>query len=51
MSRSLTNEAPVAVNFSDMTKSQLLDYAEDYGISGVNDRMTKAEIVARLEEE
>lgn len=32
-----------------MTKSELLDYAEDNGIAGVNDRMTKAEIIEVLE--
>lgn len=49
MNRSLMDEAPTTANFYGMTKSQLLDYAEDYGISGINDRMTKAEILKVLE--
>ena len=33
----------------DMTKQELLDYAEAHGISGVSSSMTKAEIIAVIE--
>jgi hypothetical protein len=32
-----------------MTKAQLLDYAEENGVEGVNSSMKKAEILAVLE--
>lgn len=35
--------------FSGMTKAQLLDYAEENGVEGVNSSMKKAEILAVLE--
>ena len=31
-----------------MTKVQLLDFADRYGITGLNDRMLKAEIIAAI---
>lgn len=35
-------------NFLGMTKAQLLSYAEENGIEGVNGRMTKANILEAL---
>ncbi len=32
-----------------MTKSQLLDYAEEKGIEGLSSRMTKAVIIEKIE--
>ena len=40
---------PIAVNLENMTKAELLEYAEVKGIEGLNNRMTKAEIIAALE--
>lgn len=37
-------------DFSDMTKAQLLDYAEQNGIEGVSSSMLKADILAVIEE-
>ena len=39
----------IAVNLENMTKAELLEYAEVKGIEGLNNRMTKAEIIAALE--
>jgi hypothetical protein len=33
-----------------MTKAQLLDYADEHGIEGVNSSMLKADILAKIEE-
>lgn len=38
-----------APDFSDMTKAQMLEYAEENGIEGVNGRMNKATIMEVLE--
>ena len=37
-------------DLSSMTKAQLLDYAADQGIEGVSGSMTKANIIAKIEE-
>lgn len=34
-----------APDFDSMTKAQLLEYAEEHGIEGVNSRMLKADIL------
>ncbi len=39
----------IAVDLENMTKVELLEYAEAKGIEGLNNRMTKAEIIAALE--
>lgn len=39
-----------AVDLDNMTKAQLLQYAEDNGIDGVTGSMTKAEILAVIRE-
>lgn len=36
-------------DFSDMTKSQILDYAEEMGIQGIDRAMKKAEIINAIE--
>lgn len=35
-----------AVSLSDMTKAELLEYAHEHGITGVNSSMLKADIYA-----
>ena len=40
---------PIPVDLENMTKAELLEYAEAKGIEGLNNRMTKAEIIAALE--
>jgi hypothetical protein len=40
---------PIPVDLENMTKAELLEYAEVKGIEGLNNRMTKAEIIAALE--
>jgi len=37
------------LDLENMTKAELLEYAEAKGIEGLNNRMTKAEIIAALE--
>ena len=39
-----------AVDLGGMTKAQLLAYAEEHGITGVSSSMTKAQIIAKIEE-
>lgn len=41
--------SPVTPDLSGMTKSQLLDYAEQIGVTGVRSSMTKAQIIAAIE--
>lgn len=41
---------PESVDLNSMTKAQLLAYAEELGIEGLSDSMTKAEIIAAIEE-
>lgn len=51
MTANTTNGAGATpLNLSGMTKAQLLEYAEDNGISGVTSRNTKADIIAAIEE-
>lgn len=45
----MTAMLTAAPDFSDMTKSQLVDYAHEHEVSGVNSRMTKAAILEVLE--
>ena len=40
---------PITVDLENMTKAELLEYANAKGIEGLNNRMTKAEIIAALE--
>ena len=40
---------PIIVDLENMTKAELLEYANAKGIEGLNNRMTKAEIIAALE--
>jgi hypothetical protein len=35
-------------NFNSMTRAELLDYAEQNGVSGVNGRMKKADILSAI---
>lgn len=37
------------LDLENMTKAELLEYADAKGIEGLNNRMTKAEIIAALE--
>ena len=39
----------ITVDLENMTKAELLEYADAKGIEGLNNRMTKAEIIAALE--
>ena len=36
-------------DFSAMTRTQMLDYAESHGVEGVNGSMRKADILATLQ--
>ena len=38
------------LNPDEMTKKELLAYANDLGIEGLNDRMLKADIIERIKE-
>lgn len=40
--------APETVDFDDMTKAQLLDYAKEHGIAGVSAAMNKADILTAV---
>ena len=42
--------APEMLGLEKMTKAQLLVFAEEHGISGLNDRMLKADIIAAIQE-
>jgi hypothetical protein len=46
----LLNEPAENVNLDSMTKAQLLDYAVENGIDGVNSSMLKADILAVIKE-
>lgn len=39
-----------SVDLESMTKKELLAYANDLGIEGLNDRMLKADIIERIKE-
>ena len=45
----LNEPAPSAYNLSGMTKTELLEYAEENGVDGVSRSMTKAKIIEALE--
>ena len=49
MTAAAENSPLSAPNLSGMTKAQLLAYAEENGVEGVSDRMTKAKIIEALE--
>ena len=42
--------APEMPDLDAMTKAQLIAYAENEGIAGLNDRMLKADIIAAIKE-
>ncbi|WP_157834977.1 hypothetical protein [Desulfofalx alkaliphila] len=42
--------APVIPDLEAMTKAQLLTFADAHGITGLNDRMLKADIIATIKE-
>jgi len=42
--------APETLDLEKMTKAQLLVFADEHGISGLNDRMLKADIIAAIKE-
>jgi len=42
--------APETLDLEKMTKSQLITFAGEHGISGLNDRMLKADIIAAIKE-
>lgn len=44
------NEPADDVDFDSMTKAELLAYAEENGIEGVNSSMLKADILAGIKE-
>ncbi len=46
MTELLSQPAPAAVDLNQMTKDQLLAYAQENGITGVNSSMLKADIKA-----
>jgi branched-subunit amino acid aminotransferase/4-amino-4-deoxychorismate lyase len=47
----LSEPSPASDDLESMTKAQLLEYAEQNGITGVNSSMKKAEIIAAIEGE
>ncbi len=47
----LSGAMPAPLNYSGMTKTELLSLAADQGITGVSTRNTKADIIAALEGE
>lgn len=48
MIAALSDNKPSPVDLEGMTKSELLNYATDNGIDGVNSAMKKAEIIAAI---
>lgn len=48
MSALLSEPAPAALDLDYMTKSELLDYAEENGVEGVNSAMKKADIIEAI---
>lgn len=50
MIRLLADEPAVDVNLDSMTKAELLTYAAERGIEGVNSSMLKADILAVIKE-
>lgn len=47
---SLLSEPAENVDFDSMTKAELLNYADENGIEGVNSSMLKADILAIIKE-
>lgn len=39
-----------SIDLESMTKKELLAYADEMGIEGLNDRMLKADIIERIKE-
>ena len=39
-----------SIDLENMTKKELLAYADEMGIEGLNDRMLKADIIERIKE-
>lgn len=39
-----------SIDLESMTKKELLAYADDIGVEGLNDRMLKADIIERIKE-
>lgn len=39
-----------SIDLGNMTKKELLAYADEMGIEGLNDRMLKADIIERIKE-
>ncbi len=39
-----------SIDLENMTKKELLAYADEMGIEGLNDRMLKADIIERIRE-
>ena len=48
MTALLNEPAPPAPDFDGMTKTQLIEYAAQIGVGGVNSAMKKAEIIAAI---
>jgi len=42
--------APETLDLEKMTKAQLIAFASEHGISGLNDRMLKADIIVAIKE-
>lgn len=47
--RAFSMSAP-SIDLESMTKKELLAYADEMGIEGLNDRMLKADIIERIKE-
>ena len=47
--RAFSMSAP-SIDLESMTKKELLAYANEMGIEGLNDRMLKADIIERIKE-
>lgn len=47
--RAFSMSAP-SIDLENMTKKELLAYADEMGIEGLNDRMLKADIIERIKE-
>lgn len=41
---------PITVDLNNMTKAELVEYADGLGISGLNTQMLKADIIAAIKE-
>ena len=47
--QAFSKSAP-SMDLENMTKKELLAYADEMGIEGLNDRMLKADIIKRIKE-